>query len=312
MNEEKNQGAAYFYRGTNPNEKRKQELFAFEEEENNSYVEFPFEDEYNQEETSYVETTVVPAQEEPKEKPKRGRPAKETNKMENEQKKKLTRIEYVKILLVGDSGTGKTYSLKDLNKKTTGYINADDQPLSFKGMFKYQTRARSYVEGLNAFKEYLKNPEIDLIVIDSQTMLFNKLYNACRKKFVGWEVMNNFNQYVFEFVEEIKKAEKDIICIGHVDYANENENRVKQFTSVPGNVYGKGKYEMHFVITLYADKEFDDTTGNIRYFFWTSKPDTTCKSPHIFLDENGEPMAKIPNDMNWILEKAREFYSVEL
>ena len=45
--------------------------------------------------------------------------------------------DYYKVLLVSQSGKGKTYSAKNLNPETTGFINVENKPLSFKNSFKY-------------------------------------------------------------------------------------------------------------------------------------------------------------------------------
>ena len=40
--------------------------------------------------------------------------------------------DYYKVLLVGQSGRGKTFSFRNMNPDTTGFINVEDKPLPFK------------------------------------------------------------------------------------------------------------------------------------------------------------------------------------
>ena len=48
--------------------------------------------------------------------------------------------DYYKVLLVSLSGKGKTYSSRNLNPETTGFINMENKPLPFKNTFKHQKR----------------------------------------------------------------------------------------------------------------------------------------------------------------------------
>ena len=57
-----------------------------------------------------------------------------------------TRTYYGKVAIVGPSGTGKTYLSKTAPKETTGYINVERKPLSYKTIpFTYEGRPKNWV-----------------------------------------------------------------------------------------------------------------------------------------------------------------------
>ena len=52
--------------------------------------------------------------------------------------------DYYKVALVAQSGKGKTFAARNLNRDKTGFINVENKPLPFKGGFKYHTRCTAY------------------------------------------------------------------------------------------------------------------------------------------------------------------------
>ena len=52
--------------------------------------------------------------------------------------------DYYKVLLVGGSGKGKTFAFRNLDPKTTGFINVEDKPLPFKNEFVHHKRTYTH------------------------------------------------------------------------------------------------------------------------------------------------------------------------
>lgn len=93
--------------------------------------------------------------------------------------------DYYKVLQISQSGSGKTYSNRNMNPETTGFINGENKPLPFKNQFKYHKRINTYLEILETIVEYAKNPEITCIVIDSFSSYIDLLLGECRKQKKG-------------------------------------------------------------------------------------------------------------------------------
>lgn len=227
---------------------------------------------------------------------------------------KGNRADYAKILLLGPSGYGKTYSYRNLDPETTYLIDTELKPFPFRKRFKYHVRVKTWNSFKSAFAEASANDEISTIVIDSQTMIFEKLEASCRKHFTGWDVWGKFNENVYAFIENMKAVEKDVVCIGHTEYVEtpDQMHPMMECAYLKGKAYSQGKYESHFTIVLFAGKEFDQATNKPEYFFYSFKPNSTSKlPPDIFNEETDEfyRNGRIYADLKTIMDKVVSFYT---
>lgn len=205
-----------------------------------------------------------------------------------------------KTLLVSQSGKGKTYSFRNLNPETTGFINTENKPLPFKNRFKFHARPLKFPGALQALKDYSANPEIDVIVIDSLSAVMEMLLEECRANYRGFDIWSNYNQRIGEYIKLIKQAPKEVFVTAHYETLNlegDQEKRVK----VKGKEW-EGVIEKEFTLVLYADAKFKESTAD--YFFRLAGEGLSAKCPPgIF----GEGTIKIQNDCQFILDKLRDF-----
>ena len=99
--------------------------------------------------------------------------------------------DYYKVLLVGASGKGKTYSFKDMDVNTTGFINVENKPLPFKNAYKFHKRITTYYEVLETLIEYARNPEIKCIVVDSFSAYSDLVLQEMRKTKKGLTIVSS-------------------------------------------------------------------------------------------------------------------------
>jgi hypothetical protein len=207
--------------------------------------------------------------------------------------------DYYKILYLSQPGKGKTYSLINMDRSKTGYINADDKPLNFDGPFKYHARPRKFAGVVKALEDYIINPDIDVIVLDTISNTFDLLLEEMRTNFKGYDIWSNYNIQITRLLKIIKAAQKEIIVIGHYEILN-MEGNVEKRLKVHGKEH-EGRIEGHFTLVLYADVKFKDNKPE--YYFRTVEEGTSAKSPpKIF---NGA--IAIPNDSKMVIEKVVEF-----
>lgn len=227
-----------------------------------------------------------------------------------EQAPSLKRSFYGKLAIVGPTGTGKSYLSKTVNRETTGYINMERKPLPFKDgkPFKYMGMPKSWGEFKKMLIEYGSNPEIERIIIDSQTMAFNALNKEAAVNFQGFEVYKAYNRQVHEYIEILKNIEKDVIVFSHDEWLKVEGEGKKRMMSVHGKEF-EGKIEQHFTIVLYTGARMKD--GKPQYFLKTFEIDTSTKVPEgMFPDKNGNNHLEIPNDGNYIFDCMSEYYSL--
>ncbi len=209
--------------------------------------------------------------------------------------------EHYKILLVSSSGKGKTYSFKNVDPNTFGFINIENKPLPFKNSFKYHAKPTTRVEAFNKIVEFAKNPEITAIGIDSFSAYIDLVMAEARMTQKGYDIFNFYNDHISQFFNLIKKINKEVILTAHyeiIGIEGAQEKRVK----VKGKEW-EGVVEKEFTVVLFGDNKFADN-GKPEYFLKLVEENTSAKCPP---DIFGEGEMKIPNDVKLILDKINDF-----
>lgn len=209
--------------------------------------------------------------------------------------------DYYKILLVAPSGYGKTYSARNLDRSTTGFINAENKPLPFKEGFKNMVKPKNLSDITQQLIEFGKNPEITSIYLDSISAVFDMLLMDARSKYKNFDVWNYYNAEIQKLIDLIKKVPKEVFISAHYEILGIEGNQEKR-VKVKGKEL-EGMIEKDFTIVLYADKRVNDK-GKMEYSFNLNQENTSCKCPP---DIFGDDTTKIPNDCNLILAKIKEF-----
>jgi len=212
------------------------------------------------------------------------------------------------ILILGDSGTGKSTSLRNLDPTKTFIINILDKPLPFRG---YKTNyTKLSVDGLtgNYYETddhekimrvikliNTKRPEItNLIIDDFGFTITNTFMRRAREK--GYDKFTDIGRNAWELINSLRGLREDLNCIitMHVDI----------------DVHGKCKPKT-------IGKMIDQTNmieGSFTYVFQSLIVDYQYK----FITANdGQHMAKTPmgcfdetyvdNDLNEILNKIEHY-----
>lgn len=209
--------------------------------------------------------------------------------------------DYYKVLLVGQSGKGKTYSFRNMDPNTTGFINVENKPLPFKNNFKHHKRTNTSTEVLETIKDYAQNTEITAIVVDSFSAYMDLVLAEARKTKKGFDVWNSYAEEITKFNTYIKKCEKEVYITAHYEILGiegAQEKRVK----VKGKEF-EGVVEKDYTIVLYADNKFNDK-GKADYYYVLAGEGLSAKCPPAIF---GEDVLKIPNDVRGLDDKIKEF-----
>lgn len=123
------------------------------------------------------------------------------------------------IVILGESGTGKSTSIRNLNPKETFIINVLSKPLPFRGYKKnYSSDKKNYLESdktgeiiayLSAINERL--PEIKTVIIDDYSFLMNNEYMR-RARERGFDKFTEMGCSMFEIMEVCKSFRADLYC----------------------------------------------------------------------------------------------------
>jgi hypothetical protein len=225
-----------------------------------------------------------------------------------EEKKTRQRTAFNKVAIVGPSGTGKTYLSKTADRETTGYINIEQKPLSYKAPpFKFEGKPKNWSGFMKCLKDYGENPEILRIIIDSQSAAFSKLNNEMGKTYSGWDIPKGYNRQVYEYLELLKNIDKDIIIISHDELTKIEDGTKQRRMHVHFKEY-EGKMEREYTNVLFAGTRIDDDKPE--FFLKTFEPDTSAKvAEGLFRNGKGENLLEIPNDAKYIFDASEAYYS---
>lgn len=209
------------------------------------------------------------------------------------------------LLIMGESGAGKTTSMRNLDPKETYYIDCDKKGLSWKGWRQqYSIDNKNYyatdvVENINKAIVGINKlrPEIKYIIIDTINgiMVGDEMRRAKEKSFDKWV---DLAQCIWDLVDHAYGFRDDLTIIFLAHTQTERDEAGFTFTKVKtsGRKLDKICLESKFSIVLVARKLGD------RYIFETQANNSTAKTPMGMFAE-----LEIDNDITKIIEAMEEF-----
>lgn len=213
-----------------------------------------------------------------------------------------SQTEFGKILILGQSGQGKTFLAKTADPNTTGFINCSRKPLPYKGNFLNHGKPKTWHSFIKNLRDYVEKEDIENIIVDDVTMAFDNLLQESQKNFKNYDIFSNFNKYIPDFLDLIRDAKKNIIVTGHDEIL-----LIEGYKQKRAKIHGKqfeGTIERYFTTVLYASTKIKDNKPE--YFLKTFEPDTSAKcSEDLFGSPN--PL-EIPNDAGYIFSSLQQYY----
>ena len=213
------------------------------------------------------------------------------------------------IMVLGESGTGKSTSIENLNEKETFIIQAVDKPLPFKGFKKrYSLRRKENPKGnrlisdkpeiiMKILSTLDKEKEIKNIIIDdSQYIMANEFMRRAKEK--GYEKFTEIGQNFYNLVDKANSMREDInvIFLQHIEVTDDGRKKAKTIGKLIDDKVG---LEGRFTIVLATEIE-----DGVYYFRTQNNGNDTCKSPKGMFGE-----LRIPNDLNYVIQKSNEYFN---
>jgi hypothetical protein len=212
------------------------------------------------------------------------------------------------ILIYGESGTGKSTSIKTLDPKTTFIINVLGKALPFKGAKqKYVSKTKDnngniltcdkssgIIQSLLAIE---KLSEIKTIIIDDfQYVMGNEFMRRAAE--TGWQKFTDIGQNAWNIVAQASSL-RDDLKIFILSHSETNENTGKSKIKTIGKMLDeKICLEGMFTIVLYST-----ISQNGEYGFITQNTGLiTAKSPHEMFDK-----LFIPNDLQLVADSINKY-----
>lgn len=211
------------------------------------------------------------------------------------------------ICVMGDSGAGKTTSMRNLDPETTFYVDCDKKGLSWKGWKKtYNAESRNYLRTdfpsivLSALKKVNEDDRykhIKVVVVDTiNGLMVADEMRRCKEK--GYDKWQDLAQSIYDLVDYALTMRDGLAIVFTAHTQTDHDENGYMFTRIKtsGRKLDKITLESKFSTVLLA-KCVDG-----RYVFETQSNLSTAKSPMEAFETK-----EIDNDIVEVIEALEEF-----
>ena len=211
------------------------------------------------------------------------------------------------ICIAGESGSGKTTSMRNLNPEETYYIDCDKKGLSWKGWkSQYNSKNGNYLktdfpqtalQAINAINKNEKYKHIKTVVVDTINglMIADEMRRSKEKNYDKWQ---DLAQSIYELIDYSLTVRDDLNIIFTAHTQTDHDDNGYMFTRIKtsGRKLDKICLESKFTTVLLA-KCVDG-----KYKFETQANNSTAKSPMGAFET-----AEIDNDITLVIKALEEF-----
>ena len=209
------------------------------------------------------------------------------------------------LLIMGESGSGKTTSCRNLDPETTYYIDCDKKGLSWRGWRdNYSVENRNYActDRPEAVQRLVANvaekaPHVKNVVIDTINgiMVADEMRRIREKGYDKWV---DLASCVWALIDTAYSYRDDLTIIFLAHSQTERDDNGYTFTRVKtnGRKLDKIVLESKFTVVLLSK------CVHGKYLFEVHANNSTVKSPLGMFDSN-----EIPNDITKVLEAMEEY-----
>lgn len=205
-----------------------------------------------------------------------------------------------KVLIMGESGTGKSTSLRNMNPDSVAIVNPVGKPLPFRGAKKFTT-LDGVTESLKIckfMKEQAKAGKKIIVVDDFQYILSVPYMNRIKES--GWDKWNDFGSNYYEIIEVCKELPEDVI-VYYLTHTETLENGITTIKLIGKMLREKITIEGLFTIVLRT------SVSEGKYYFLTQNSGKdTVKSPLGMF-----PDYAVDNDLQYVDDKIRNYYEFD-
>ena len=200
-----------------------------------------------------------------------------------------------KVLIMGESGTGKSTSLRNFEPEIVGVVNPVGKPLPFKAKFdtlNNETDARKICKWM---REQAASGKKVLVVDDFQYILSVPYMNRIQEN--GWDKWNDFGANYFEIIDVCKELPDDVV-VYYLTHTETLDNGVTTIKLIGKLLREKITIEGLFTIVLRTG-----VNEGSYYFYTQNSGKDTVKSPMGMF-----PAYAIENDLKYVDDKIRNYY----
>jgi hypothetical protein len=211
-------------------------------------------------------------------------------------------------LIIGESGTGKSTSIRNLDENDTFIINVLDKPLPFRDFSsRYRKRTEEFIGNYTAtdssetilktvryINDHMPNIK-NLIIDDFQYIMANEFMRRAKEK--GYEKFTEIGLHAWQIIELCSKSRDDLFCF-ILSHSEESESGKRKCKTIGKMIDEKIALEGMFTAVLHSvisDGKFKFLTQNNGSYI--------AKSPMGMFEDS-----LIDNDLLKIRSKMFDYY----
>lgn len=200
------------------------------------------------------------------------------------------------VLILGESGTGKSASMRNFTEKEIVVINVANKPLPFKTKIQCEP-----TDNYQKIVSHLKKLSIDgcksIVIDDAQYLMANEFMRRAMER--GYDKFTEIAQNFWNLVNCVKDLPNDVIVyfLAHIERDQNGNEKIKTIGKLLDE---KITVEGMFTIVLKTN-----VTDGVYSFLTQNSGHDTVKSPIGMF-----PSMVIDNDLKYVDEKIRNYYEL--
>lgn len=198
------------------------------------------------------------------------------------------------IFVLGNPGTGKSTSLRNLKKDEVSYITVTGKELPFRSDIKAVP-----VKTMDQVKQMVLKSKKDIVVIDDVNYLFTKEVFGASEKDDKWDVYDKISKEFYQIMQTImnKDTEQNFYLFGHIEDPDSKKD-LKQLKTL-GQATRKNNNPEGWTNIV-----FESMVNDVEEFVFRVKTDGKgVKSPMDMFEDS-----EIENDLRVVNDKINAYY----
>lgn len=200
----------------------------------------------------------------------------------------------IPVLILGESGSGKSCAMRNLDPNTTGVYNVASKPLPFRKKFPHVINRSNY----QTIMRSLQNANFKCYVIDDSQYLM-AFEEFARAKETGYTKFTDIAIHFYDIIAYIREAMPDDVIVYFLHHTETTDDGRTKAKTTGKMIDSRLTLEGLFSIVLRCR-----TDGKRHWFSTQSDGFDTVKSPM----EMFEP--EIDNDLKLVDNTIREYYEL--
>lgn len=200
----------------------------------------------------------------------------------------------IKTLILGESGTGKSTSLRNFDPGEVCYINPAKKPLPFKGKFEALTGTTD----IRKISKFIRETNKKIVIVDDGQYIMSFPYMQ-RLKETGWDKYNDIQSDYFQLIDLADNLPEDVTVyfLSHLQVMDDGRQKIKTI--------GKMLDEKITIEGMFTTVLKTYVSDGKYYFVTQNSGSDTVKSPLGMF-----PTFAIDNDLKYVDEKIRNYYEI--